>query len=74
MELTAIILPAKTHYHLGDEIRAWCTASFGKGLWFNDDAFKDPTVMWIVDRGLTSSVKWTFRNPEHATMFKLRWS
>jgi hypothetical protein len=66
-------LPAKYFYHLIDPIRDWNTAQFGKGLWFDYAAFKDPAVMWIVETGIGTNVKFTFRKKEHAMLFALKW-
>jgi hypothetical protein len=69
-----VVLPSKQFYHLIDHpIRDWNTAQFGKGLWFDNAAFKDPAVMWIVETGLAATVKFTFRKKEDATMFALKW-
>jgi hypothetical protein len=69
----AVVLPSKQFYHLIDPIRDWNTAQFGKGLWFDNSAFRDLNVMWIVETGLSATIKFTFRKEEHAMMFALKW-
>jgi hypothetical protein len=59
----------KDKYHLQEEIRAWCRANFGPGMWSNP---KDHTQDWGWDSGF-GNTHYFFKNEKDAIIFALRW-
>jgi hypothetical protein len=67
----------KDRYHLNNEMEQWCKENIGQGGWSyaNPKTWEGMHGNWIwVMSSMFGNTTFSFKDPNHLTLFLLRWS